>query len=77
MDCTQTCALQVARTAAERWSIGFNVRRDGRILARAKAIVATSHWAADDVRAMYPECRTPIHVLPNPVMLDLFDARWI
>ena len=26
---------------------------------------------------MYPDCRTPIHVMPNPVGLDLFDRAWI
>lgn len=77
IDCTQTCALQALHSAAERWSIGFNLRRDGEIFTRAAAIVATSHWAADDLRRLYPECRCPIHVLPNPVMLDLFDAGWI
>ena len=28
-------------------------------------------------RALYPDCRTPIHVMPNPVRLDLFDPAWI
>ena len=77
MDCTQSCVLQDAGTAAERWSIGYNVRRDGAILRRAAAIVATSHWAARDVRRLYPDCATPIHVLPNPAPLDLFDPAWI
>lgn len=76
-DCTQTCALQNVHGAAERWSIGFNVRRDGEIFARAAAIVSTSHWAERDLRRMYPQCRAPIHVLPNPVMLDYFDPAWI
>lgn len=77
IDCTQTCALQSVHSRAERWSLGFNMRRDGEIFARASAIVATSHWAADDLRSIYPACPAPIHVLPNPVMLDLFDPRWI
>lgn len=77
VDATQTCVIQDATSAAERWSLGFNVRRDGEILRRAAAIVSTSNWARRDIHRLYPECRTPIHVLPNPVMLDLFDPRWI
>ena len=77
MDCTQSCVLQDAGSAAERWALGFNVRRDGAILRRAAAIVSTSRWAEREVRRMYPDVTAPIHVLPNPVMLDLFDPRWI
>jgi alpha-maltose-1-phosphate synthase len=77
IDCTQTCVLQDATSAAERWSLGFNVRRDGEILNRAAAIVSTSRWTAHDVERLYPECRTPIHVMPNPVRLDLFDRAWM
>lgn len=76
IDCTQTCVLQDATSALERWSLHFNVRRDGEILRRAAAIVATSRWAERDVRRLYPQCRAPIHVLPNPVTLELFDASW-
>ena len=77
IDCTQTCVLQDATTAAERWSLGFNLRRDGAILRRAAAIVSTSQWTARDVRRLYPDVTAPIHVLPNPVPLDLFDAAWL
>jgi glycosyltransferase involved in cell wall biosynthesis len=77
IDCTQTCVVQDATSPLERWSLAFNVRRDGAILRRAAAIVSTSRWAADDVGRMYPDCRTPIHVMPNPVRLDLFDRGWI
>jgi glycosyltransferase involved in cell wall biosynthesis len=77
IDCTQTCVLQDATSALERWSFQYNVRRDGEILERAAAIVSTSHWAERDIHTLYPDCRTPIHVLPNPVTLDVFDAAWI
>lgn len=77
IDCTQTCALQMSVTSAERRSLQPNIRRDGDIFERAQAIVSTSQWAADDLRTMYPACRTPIHVLPNPVTLELFDPAWI
>lgn len=77
IDCTQTCALQNVHTERERRSFAPNIRRDGKIFARARAIVSTSQWAADDIRRMYPTCKTPIHVLPNPVMLDLFESGWL
>lgn len=77
IDCTQTCVLQDARTTIERWSLGFNVRRDGAILRRAAAVVATSQWTALDIRRLYPDCATPIHVLPNPAPLDVFDTAWL
>lgn len=77
IDCTQTCVLQDATSAIERWSLQFNVRRDGAILRRAAAIVSTSNWTAQDIGRLYPDCRTPIHVIPNPVRLDFFDRAWI
>ena len=77
IDCTQTCVVQDATSPLERWSLQFNVRRDGDILKRASAIVSTSHWTARDVARLYPDCRTPIHVMPNPVRFDLFDRAWI
>lgn len=77
IDCTQTCVLQDAKSPLERWSLQFNVRRDGAILKRAAAIVSTSHWTKRDVERLYPECHAPIHVMPNPVRIDLFDRAWI
>lgn len=77
IDCTQTCVLQDARTPLERWSLGFNVRRDGAVFRRAAAIVATSRWAERDVARMYPGIRATVHVMPNPVSFRLFDPGWI
>lgn len=77
IDCTQTCVLQDATSGIERWSLQANVRRDGEILRRAAAIVSTSEWTRRDLQRLYPDCRTPVHVMPNPVQLDLFDPRWI
>ncbi len=77
LDCTQTCVLQDATSRAERWSLGFNLRRDGEVLRRAAAIVSTSRWAEQDIHRLYPDCATPIHVMPNPVMLDFFERSWI
>lgn len=76
IDCTQSCVLKDATTNRERWSLGFNVRRDGEIFRRAFAIVSTSHWAERELRRMYPDCAAPIHVMPNPVALDAFDPGW-
>lgn len=76
IDCTQACVLERASTSLERASYEPNVRMDGAIFRRAAAIVSTSHWAARALREAYPDCRTPVHVLPNPVLLDHFDAGW-
>lgn len=77
VDCTQTCVLQDAAGALERWSLGFNVRGDGEIFRRAAAIVSTSRWTARDLLRLYPDCSTPIHVMPSPVRVDLLDPAWI
>ena len=76
IDCTQRCAMQTMTSAVERRTLRPNIHRDGRIFQRAAAIVSPSEWAARDLRQMYPEVQTPIHVMPTPVALDLFDARW-
>lgn len=76
IDCTQTCARQAASQAAQ-WTFAPNVRIDGAVFRRAAAVVATSRWAADDVRRMYPDFAAPIHVMPNPVLLDCFAAGWM
>jgi starch synthase len=77
IDCTQTCVLQDAANDLERTSLQPNIRRDGEIFRRAAAIVATSEWAKEDLLRTYSDCRTPIHVMPNPVLIDLFEAGWI
>jgi starch synthase len=77
IDCTQTCVVQDATSSLERWSYQFNVRRDGEILKRAAAIVSTSQWTARDVAHLYPACRAPVLVMPNPVQLGWFDSAWI
>jgi alpha-maltose-1-phosphate synthase len=77
IDCTQVCVLQQAQTRLERASYQPNVRRDGDIFRAASLIIATSAWAEASVREMYPDCRTPIVVMRNPVLLDRFDRAWI
>ena len=77
IDCTQDCVLEAAASAVERASYLPNIRIDGTVFRRAAAIVATSHWAARALHARYPDCRAPVHVLPNPVLLEHFHPGWI
>ncbi|HET6762109.1 MAG TPA: hypothetical protein VFH27_00520, partial [Longimicrobiaceae bacterium] len=65
-----------ARSAAEARSYLPNAHAERRIFNAARLVISTSHWAADGLRAEYPECNTPVQVLPNPVLLDHFDAGW-
>jgi glycosyltransferase involved in cell wall biosynthesis len=76
IDSTQDCVMRPA-AKLERLTYGPNLRIDGAIFRRAFALVAASQWAADSVREYYPDCRTPIHVMPTPVPLDLFDPAWV
>lgn len=76
LDCTQEIVVQGAASKIERATYIPNVRRDGRVFAAASAIVAISQWAAGRLRAAYPECRTPVYVMPDPVMLEHFDPEW-
>jgi starch synthase len=77
MDATQDCVMDDASTALERASYGLNARVDGAVFKRAAAIISTSRWAAGSLRRRYPDCTTPIHVLPDPVLLHHFDPQWI
>jgi glycosyltransferase involved in cell wall biosynthesis len=77
VDCTQAPVLDAARSSFERATYGPNVWMDGAVFRRAAAIIATSQWSANSIRAFYPRCQTPIHVLHSPVRLDLFDPGWI
>jgi glycosyltransferase involved in cell wall biosynthesis len=77
MDCTQSCALDPPVSDLENWALGFNLRRDGEIFRRAAAIVCASRWAERGIHHLYPECRSPIHVMPGPAPLKVLDAQWI
>jgi glycosyltransferase involved in cell wall biosynthesis len=76
MDCTQRPLVEAAQSALERRTYAPNVKRDGEIFRAARLIVCTSQWAADSVRSEYPDCETEIAVMPDPVLLDLFDPAW-
>jgi glycosyltransferase involved in cell wall biosynthesis len=58
-----------------RASYAPNVAHDGAVFRAARAIVATSAWAARDLAAGYPDCAAKVHVLPYPVK-DVFDPSW-
>ena len=75
-DCTQECVVAPAGPLERRTYLP-NVLMDGAIFRRAAALVATSRWAADSLRAYYPDCDAPVHVLASPVPIDWFDAAWI
>lgn len=75
-DTTQRIVVQRARTRLEARTYGPNVRRDGRIFAAARLIVTPSRWAAASLREEYPECRTEIAVMPNPVWLPAGSGEW-
>jgi glycosyltransferase involved in cell wall biosynthesis len=76
IDCTQRYLMETAATRAEARSYLPNLRRDGEIFRAARLVVSTSQWAADSLRAAYPACATEVAVMPNPVLLEHFDAGW-
>ena len=64
----------VGRRARPRY--GPNVRADGAIFASGRRGHCHLPLGEGDAAAgVYSGCRTPIHVLPNPVLLDYFDRR--
>lgn len=77
IDCTQECVVQQAPGALERATYRLNLGVDGAVFRRAAAIIATSAWAARSLQHYYPDCTTPVHVMPNPVLLEFFDPGWI
>jgi glycosyltransferase involved in cell wall biosynthesis len=78
IDTTQDILLDNPKPPAlERLTYQPNVAMDGRIFHAAAAIVSTSQWAANHLRRRYPDCRTPVHVMPAPVRLQFFEERWI
>ena len=76
-DAVQSSVLEEPTSRVERWSLQANVRRDGAIFRGAAALVSASRWAEGELRRLYPDCRTPCEIMPNPVRMDLFDRSWI
>jgi glycosyltransferase involved in cell wall biosynthesis len=77
IDSTQACIQGELTSPLERASLVPNVRRDGRVFDAARLVLASSRWAAESVREMYPACPTPVEVLPPLVDLDAFAPGWI
>jgi alpha-maltose-1-phosphate synthase len=76
IDATQDVVTSAARRSVERATYELNARVDGAVFRAAAAIVSTSWWTADCLRTRYPDLRTPVHVMPPPVLLDRFDPGW-
>ncbi|HEU4455921.1 MAG TPA: glycosyltransferase family 4 protein [Longimicrobium sp.] len=77
IDTTQRLAGGEAPAGLARLDYAPNIARDRKVFRAAAAIVATSRWAADDLLADDPDLAGRTRVLPYPVPLDGFDARWI
>ncbi len=77
IDTTQHHASLQATSRLARATYWPSVAHDGAVFRAAGAIVATSEWAAGDLRAVYPGCADKVHVMPYPVTtLEASDA-WI
>jgi glycosyltransferase involved in cell wall biosynthesis len=50
---------------------------DGRVFRAARAIIATSRWAAQDLVQVYPGCADKVRVMPYPVRAAQFDPDWL
>jgi len=75
IDATSRLASQEQTSGAARRSYGANIAHDAAVFRRARAIVATSEWAARDLADLQRECAERIHVLPYPIR-DVFDDDW-
>ncbi|HYM23043.1 MAG TPA: glycosyltransferase family 4 protein [Vicinamibacterales bacterium] len=76
IDATSRLAAAEMTSPASRRSYDANIAHDRAVFRRARAIVATSDWAARDLADLQPECADRIHVLPYPIR-DVFDDRWM
>src|SRR5262245_20671398 len=73
IDATERQASLEMTSSFARWTYRPNVWHDGLVFRAARAIVATSRWAADDLGALYPDCADKVHVMPYPVRVRHFD----
>jgi len=72
IDATSRLASREAESALGRRTYAPNIAADSSVFRAARAIVATSTWAARDVVEIDPSCADKVHVLPYPVR-DVFD----
>jgi len=77
IDATQGLASLEATSLLERWTYRPNMVHDGLVFRQARAIIATSKWAADDLARSYPTCADKLNVMPYPIKLNRFDPSWI
>jgi glycosyltransferase involved in cell wall biosynthesis len=73
IDATSRLASREAASALGRCTYAPNIAADRSVFRAARAIVATSTWAARDVVDIDPGCVGKIHVLPIPIR-DVFEA---
>ena len=75
MDCTQECVLQDATTAIERASYRPTCGSTGRCSAAPRRSSRRRAGRRTRCASMYPDCATPVHVMPNPVLLRALRSR--
>lgn len=76
IDITQRLASVEVPAGFRQWQYEACAARDRTVFRAARAIVATSRWAAEDLARDLPECADRMHVMPYPVPLEGFDATW-
>ncbi|HST20772.1 MAG TPA: glycosyltransferase family 4 protein [Blastocatellia bacterium] len=77
IDCTQGLAKLETASRFKQATYFPNSVHDGMVFRAAKAIIATSQWAAGGVAREYPDCADKLTVMPYPVRLESFDEQWI
>jgi len=73
IDATSRLASLEASSPVARWTYSANIAHDAAVFRAARAIVATSAWAARDLVDRHPDGARKAHVLPYPVR-DVFGA---
>jgi starch synthase len=76
IDATERQASDEMTSPLARATYRANISHDRLVFAAASAVTATSHWAARDLVATYPECAAKVHVMPYPVRADGFERSW-
>lgn len=67
IDATQTLAREEAGSTLAQLTYEPNIAHDRRVFQLARAITATSEWAARDLTNHEPDCASKVHVMPYPV----------
>jgi glycosyltransferase involved in cell wall biosynthesis len=77
IDATGHLASLEMTSALARATYRATIARDGAVFRAARAISATSQWAARDLAETYPDCAGKVRVMPYPVRANAFGADWI